>query len=287
MPPSTGIKTRDVSRRFGSQEGDHGSELIRIAVTPDGHVGQRFPLDVRRMAVLALGAGVIEFGDARRGEAAGKHAVDRDAVRADPAARGLDPGGQRAPADVAEGQRRDRLADAPRQDGHDPSPVLLAHAGKQGVGQLDGRDRQELVRRVELLGGGLGRVGWRRPAGVEHQDVDVAERVQGTAGDALRGVGPARVGDEGLHAAAGRSCQISGCCGEAGPVRAQIRRSQPSAASRRAQARPSPELPPPTTATRPAIRGPRSPLSQGRAWCGHGWCGRRDSNPHALSGTGS
>jgi hypothetical protein len=110
----------------------------------------------------------------------------QDAVRITPSAREratvFQPG-HSASAPRRGSQLRDRLADCRRQDRDDPTPARGTHARQQVRREIDRGRREELERASpgrRVRRGGIDR---RRPTGVEHEDVDAAQRGDRLSGD--------------------------------------------------------------------------------------------------------
>ena len=113
--------------------------------------------------------------------------------------------------------------------------------GQQSVGELDRGGRQQL-KPVRRCPGGRGRrIARRWTARVEHQDVDVPEALEGGIGDDRRRLGRCRICGERLDAPCRILCaRLAATSRTRASFRAQMSRSQPSCASRRAAASPRP-----------------------------------------------
>ena len=209
----------------------------------------------------------VELGDAPRGEPAGRQGVDAD--RRDLVDQTLDQAGEPGADRVRGDEAGDRLADRAGQDHQDGRVAALAEDRQGGADEPD-RAQQGAVDR--LRPGRLVEVREaprRRPAGVDHEQVETAERGHG-AGDG-RG-GAVRRGEVGGDRA--------GSSRAAWSVRRALSRATsatavPSARRAVAIAPPRPPLPPPTRA-----RCPVRPRSIPGSWYRRGRRVRRGLPVH-------
>ena len=233
--------SRDVARAVGGEEAHDVAELARRAPA-----AQRDLLEL-----LGRRAAGIELVEARRGDAAGRDAVDRDALRADLAAQRLEPADERGTERVREREVRRRLEGRERADRDDPAAGALLQV------------RQRVRGRASRRGGGGG--GTRRRA------------TPGSASSAPPGGGPppfqtrtSRPPKRSTAVATARSRSASSvtspatatppsraaCSSSSSARRAKRTTFAPSSASASALASPSPDEAPQTSAVRPL--SPRS-----------------------------
>ena len=140
----------------------------------------------------------------------GEDGVDGHPGRRDFARDRLHEAGEPGPRRVRQQDVGDRLLHRHRGDVDDPPPPLADHGRHHGVGQPDRAHHRQLDGGPELVQRGAGEGAGRRPAGVAHHDVGLAQPVRHRADQRLDVARLRHVGREGDHRLAGLGRDLGG-----------------------------------------------------------------------------
>src|ERR1051325_11153377 len=198
----------NVAGPLGREERDGRGELVGAA-----HPGHRDALDhlshhVLRRALLPLGAGVRQLGDALGRDESRTHHVHRDALRGDLVGEGLGDSQDARARRRGQDEPGDRLLGGDGCETDDPAPLELPHDRDGGARQVHCGEQVQLDRLLERRAGLMAERSRRRAARVAEENVETAELAVDAIYEALGLRRHADVGHERQHGLAGFRAEL-------------------------------------------------------------------------------